>query len=101
MCKKSVVVDPSSLQSLPNWFVTREGLRLWHDDYYDGNDGDYWDDDGDDDDQLFKWYDGHKKRKAQKAKIKEKLLPIASRPSRWWDWCVLENEKKETEKLWK
>ena len=100
MCKKSVVVESSSLQSVPNWFVTREGLFMWHDDYYDGNDGDYWDDD-DDDDQLFKWYDGHKKRKAQKAKIKEKRLPIASHPSRWWDRCVHENEKKETEKLWK
>ena len=39
------------------------------------------------------------KRKAQKAKIKENLLSIAWHPSRWWDWCVPEDEKKETEKL--
>ena len=42
-----------------------------------------------------------KKRKAQKAKIKEELLPIAWHPLRWWDWCVPEDEKRETEKLWK
>ena len=42
-----------------------------------------------------------KKRKAQKAKIKEELLPIAWHPLTWWDWCVPEDEKRETEKLWK
>ena len=41
------------------------------------------------------------KRKLQKAKIKEELLPIAWHPSRWWDWCIPEDKKKETEKLWK
>ena len=41
-----------------------------------------------------------KKQKAQKAKIKEELLPIAWHPSRWWNWCVSEDEKKEREKLW-
>ena len=41
------------------------------------------------------------KRKPQKAKIKEELLPIAWHPSRWWDWCIPEDKKKETEKLWK
>ena len=34
------------------------------------------------------------------AKIKEELMPIAWHPLRWWDWCVPEDEKKETEKLW-
>ena len=42
-----------------------------------------------------------KKRRAQKAKIKEELMPIAWHPPRWWDWCVPEDEKKETEKLWR
>ena len=27
-------------------------------------------------------------------------MPIAWLPSRWWDWCLREDEKKETEKLW-
>ena len=41
-----------------------------------------------------------KKQKAQKAKIKDELLPITWHPSRWWDLCVPEDEKKETETLW-
>ena len=40
-----------------------------------------WDND-DDEDQFFEWYDGYKKRKAQKTSIKEELLPIAWYPSR-------------------
>ena len=35
-----------------------------------------------------------KKGKAQKAKIKEELLPIAWHPDRVMDWCVPEYEKK-------
>ena len=41
------------------------------------------------------------KRQAQKAKIKEELMPIAWNPSRWWDWCMSVDEKKKTEKFWK
>ena len=26
-------------------------------------------------------------------------MPIAWHPSRWWDWCVPNEEKEETEKL--
>ena len=44
---------------------------------------------------------GKENRKAQKAKIKEKLLHIAWHPSRQWDWLILGDKKKETEKLWK
>ena len=40
------------------------------------------------------------KRRAQKAKIKEELMSIARQPSRYWDWCVPEDEKQEIEKLW-
>ena len=40
-----------------------------------------------------------KKIKGQKAKIKEELLPTAWHPSRWWDWCMLEDEKQETKKM--
>ena len=50
---------------------------------------------------MIEWYDGYKKRKAQKAKINEELIRFAYHPSRWWNWCVSEGEKKETEKLWK
>ena len=48
---------------------------------------------------FFEWYDGYQKRKAQRASIKEELLPIAWHPFKWWDWCVPEDEKKETEKV--
>ena len=77
------------LRDVPVWFVTRGQIQLWHDgdDYYNN-------------DKLIEWYEGYQKRKAQKAKIKEELLPIAWHPSRWWDWCAPNDEKQETEKLW-
>ena len=96
ICDKAVRDDSSSLQFVPDWFVARERLYMWHDDYFD-DDGVHWDDD---EDKFFEWYDGYKKRKAQKAKIKKELMPIAWHPSRWWDWCISEEEKNETKKLW-
>ena len=85
VCDKAVRDDSSSLQYVPDWFVTREGVYMWYDDskYHD-----------DDDDKSFKWYNNYKKRKAQKAKIYEELLPIAWHPLRWWDWCMSEDEKR-------
>ena len=65
-------------------------IKIWHDN-----------DDYCNDDELIEWYDGYKVRKAQKASIKEELLPIAWHPSRYWDWCVPEDENKETEKKWR
>ena len=75
MCEKAVRDDPYSLQHVPDWFVTRESVTMCYDniEYQDG----------DDEDNFFKWYDGYKKRKIQKASIKEKLAPIAWHPSRW------------------
>ena len=58
-----------------------------------------WDNEDDDVDEIVKWYDGYQKRKAQKAQIKEELMPLVWHPSRWWNWYVPEDEKKETEKL--
>ena len=81
--------NPYSLQYVPDWFVAQEQLKIWHDDDYHYND-----------DETVEWYDDYKKPKAQKAQIKEELMPIAWHPSRWWDWCVPEEDKKETEKLW-
>ena len=49
---------------------------------------------------MINWYDGYKRRKVQKAKIKEELIPIAWHPSRWWDQCIPEDEKRDTEALW-
>ena len=83
MCDQAVKYHSSSLQFVPDWFVTREWVDMWYDDYYD-DDGGHWDDD--DEDKLFESYDDYKKRKAQKASIKEELLPIAWHISRYWDW---------------
>ena len=49
--------------------MTQQQVKLWHDDskYYC-------------DDELNEWNDGYKKRKAQKAQIKEELLPFAWHP---------------------
>ena len=87
MRDKAVTDDTSSLGYFPDWFVTRQ----WYDD------SDYY---ADGEDNFFKWHDGYKKRKAQKALIKEEFLLIAWHSSRQWDWCMPEDEKKETEKLW-
>ena len=48
----------------------------------------------------FDWYGGYKKQKAQKVSIKEGLLSVAWNPSRYWDWCMSEDEKQQIEKLW-
>ena len=68
----------SILEFVPDWFIRREWVDMG--DYYD-DDGGHWDDD--DEDKFFKWYDGDKKRNAQKASIKEELLPVVWHPSRY------------------
>ena len=65
MCNKAVRDDPSTLRYVSNWLFTGEWVRMWYDE------SDYW---ADDDDNFFKWYEGYKKRKAQKASLKEELL---------------------------
>ena len=75
MCNKAVCKYPWLLKYLPDWFVTQQQLKLWHDDDYYCND-----------DEIIKWYDGNKKRKAQKVKLKEVLMPSAWHPSSWWNW---------------
>ena len=71
------------LEHVPDWFVTLQ--EMWHEDF-------------DDYDVLITLRDAYRKRKAQKAKIKEDLMPVSWHPDRWWDWCVPEYEKKELEK---
>ena len=46
---------------------------------------------------LFRW---HHKKKYQKD-LKEEVLPVAWHPSRFWNWCMAEDEKKTAEQLWK
>ena len=66
ICDKTVKDDPYSLQCVPDWFVTQQQIDVWYDDH------DYCNDD-----ELTEWYESHQKRKAQKAKREEELLPIA------------------------
>ena len=60
MCDNAVRDHFFSLQYVPDWFVTQQQVKIWH------NYSEYYDDD-----EVIKWYDGCKKRRAQKAKIKE------------------------------
>ena len=73
ICIKAVEVCQRQLKYIPDWFVTQQQIKLWHDhDYYCNNK-----------DKFFWWYEDHKKRKAQKASIKEELMSIAWHPSRY------------------
>ena len=83
ICDTAVKDDSFSLQFVPDWYVTRVWVDMWHDNDYD-----------EDGDKFFEWHEGYKKRKTQKASIKEDPLPIAWHPSRYWDWCGPEDEKK-------
>ena len=87
MLEKAVKKYLWLLKYVLDWFVTHQQIKTWHDN-----------DDYCNDDQLIKWYDGYKKRKAQKTQIKEELMLIAWHPSRWWDWCIPEDEKKRRKK---
>ena len=89
MCDKVVEAGPYQLKDVHDWFVTDEEIKIWRDDNNYCNDH-----------ELIKWYKRYQKRKAQKAPVKEELMPIAWHPSRSWDWCMSEDEKQETEKLW-
>ena len=74
---------PSSLQFVPDRFVTQQQIKIWHDYRCPCHN----------EDSLLKWYNDYYKRKAQKAKIKEELLHIAWHPDRVIDWCISEDKK--------
>ena len=69
MCIRAVEAGLELLEFVPDWFVTQQQLKIWHDDNDYSND-----------DQLIEWYGGCQKRKVQKARIKKELLPIAWHP---------------------
>ena len=69
------------MQFVSDWFVSQLQLDVWYDD-------DYWYHN----DEVIEWYDEYKKRKAQKTKIKEELMPIAWHLDRVMDWCMSENK---------
>ena len=82
MCDDAVWRDTFYLLFVPDWFITQEYIDLWDDD------DDYWNDD-----RLDKWNIDYQKRKAQKASIKEELLPIAWYPNRVRNWYMSEDKK--------
>ena len=94
MCNEAIELDPSFLRFVLDWFVSQEHLKIWHD-------SDDWQIRWWYNNRFIKCYGAYKKRKAQKTSIKKELMPIAWHPSRWWDWWMSEDEKQETEKLWK
>ena len=83
MCDDVVRSDSYSLQFVPNWSVTNEQINGWRDD-----------DEYCDDDELIEWYNGYQRRKAQKASIKEELMPIAWHPNCAKDWSMSEDEQR-------
>ena len=92
MCDEAVRDHSFSLQYVPNWFVTQQQVKIWHDDseyYYDDND----DDDDDDDDRFTKCMMVIKNVRPRKHKLKKELMRIAWHLSRWWDWDMSEDEK--------
>ena len=60
MCNEVVCNRSYTLRFVLDQFVTQQQVEIWHDD-----------DDYCDDDELIKWYDGYKKSKTDKAKIKK------------------------------
>ena len=73
--KKHSKKPPQSLKYVPDWFVTHQKiLRVMK--HITGRRCLF--------ENITEWYKGYPKLKAQKASIKEELLPIALHPSRWW-----------------
>ena len=83
ICDKAVIDDSTSLLFGPDWFVSQQKIKSWHDD-----------DDFYNYDDIIEWYNGYLKRTAQKVKIKEELMPIVWHLSRWWNWCMSEDDKR-------
>ena len=80
MCNRTVQSDTCMLVYVPDQFVTQK-----------------MSDEAAKKSPCALWYKGYEQRKAQKAKIKEELMPVAWHPDRWWNWCVPEHGKKELE----
>ena len=49
--------------------------------------------------EFDEWFNAYKERKAQKAQIRDELMPIAWHPDRVIDWCF-DEEEKDLMRLW-
>ena len=90
ICLKTIIKMHSLLNVLLNFAYCDKKLQRirvlkYYEDYYV------------DDDRVIEWHAGesHQKPKAQKTSIKKDLMPTAWHPSRWRDWCMTGDEKKE------
>ena len=83
MCEKAAKKYLQLLNYIPDWSVTHQQLDIWFDD-----------DDYCNDSEITEWYEGYQKRKVQKTKIKEELLPITWHPNHVMDWYMSEDEKR-------
>ena len=63
MCERAVQKDLCLLEYVPDWFVTPGQIKFWRDDDEYCNDN-----------RMIECFKGCKKRKAQKALIKEELF---------------------------
>ena len=45
--------------------------------------------------KLMAWCNRFKQHKACKNVIRKELMPVAWHPTKWWNWSISENEKKE------
>ena len=77
------------LQYVSDWFegVIQEKIKIWP------TTGSFYDD------RLTEWHEGCKRRKAEKAKIKEELLPITWHPDCAMGLCMSGDEKKRNRKI--
>ena len=49
--------------------------------------------------RLLAWHIKFEKRKELKKELNKELMPVAWHPNRWWDWCMLKDEKKEIDPM--
>ena len=47
--------------------------------------------------RLLAWHIKFEKLKVLKKELSKELMAIACHPKRWWNFCMSENEKKETQ----
>ena len=70
------------VDDIPDWFITLEMIEIVSRPCCASCD-----------DEFDEWFNGYNERKAQKAQIKDELIPITWHPSRAVDWCFDEDEK--------
>ena len=49
--------------------------------------------------RLMAWCNRYKQQKTYKKEISKDLMPVACHPTRWWDSCMSEYEKKERKEI--